>query len=60
MSIPRGRRSRADHTTTLRRGDAAPDFDLPSHRGSERVRLRDFRGRKHVVLAFYPLDWTGV
>jgi peroxiredoxin len=60
VSIPRGRKSLSDHTKTLRVGDGAPDFRLPSHRGSETVRLDDFRGKKHVVLAFYPLDWTGV
>jgi peroxiredoxin len=33
-------------------GDAAPDFELPDHTG-KRVRLRDFRGKNSVVLAFY-------
>jgi peroxiredoxin len=60
MSVPEGRTSRAARTPTLRVGDAAPDFDLPGHRGEERVRLSDFRGRKNIVLAFYPLDWTSV
>ncbi len=38
----------------------APDFDLPAVLGSNktRFRLQDFKGRKHVVLAFYVLDWT--
>lgn len=40
-------------------GDMAPDFTLPSHNGG-RVTLSQFRGTKHVVLAFYPLDWTPV
>jgi thioredoxin-dependent peroxiredoxin len=33
-------------------GDAAPDFELPDHMGRP-VRLRDFRGKPSVVLAFY-------
>jgi thioredoxin-dependent peroxiredoxin len=33
-------------------GDPAPDFELPDHTG-DRVRLRDFRGKSSVVLAFY-------
>jgi peroxiredoxin Q/BCP len=41
---------------TLKKGDPAPDFDLPSDDGS-RVRLRDLRGKK-VVLYFYPRDDT--
>jgi peroxiredoxin (alkyl hydroperoxide reductase subunit C) len=40
-------------------GSIAPDFSLPNqHRTS--VRLADFRGRKHVVLAFHPLAFTPV
>lgn len=44
----------------LQVGDPAPDFELPAVVGGERrqVRLADFRGKKHVVLTFHPLDWT--
>lgn len=38
-------------------GQPAPDFVLPATGGQE-IRLADYRGRKHVVLAFYHLDWT--
>ena len=41
-------------TTEARRlkpGEPAPDFRLPSTQGTH-VSLSDFRGRKHVVLAF--------
>lgn len=60
MSVPKGRSSLASATAVLRVGDVAPDFELSGHWGKEKVRLSDFRGRKNVVLAFYPLDWTGV
>jgi peroxiredoxin len=40
-------------------GDAAPDFELASHRGGK-VKLSDFRGRANVVLAFHPFAWTPV
>jgi hypothetical protein len=40
-------------------GDLAPDFELKSHTGGT-VKLSDFRGRKNVFIAFYPLDWTPV
>lgn len=39
-------------------GQAAPDFTLPSHLGSD-VTLSDLRGR-NVVIAFFPLAWTPV
>jgi peroxiredoxin Q/BCP len=38
-------------------GDRAPEFDLPDAQGT-RVRLADLRGRKAVVLYFYPKDDT--
>jgi peroxiredoxin Q/BCP len=41
----------------LREGDAAPAFDLPAHPGG-RVALADYRGKKNVILAFYPKDDT--
>jgi peroxiredoxin len=40
-------------------GDMAPDFELPGHKGSK-VKLSDFRGKKNVFIAFYPLAWTPV
>ena len=55
-----GRTSVADKTQTLKTGDVAPDFELPGHRGDEKFRLSDYKGKKNVVLVFYPLDWTPV
>ncbi len=40
-------------------GQVAPDFVLESHLGKT-VRLRDYRGKRNVVLAFFPLAWTPV
>jgi peroxiredoxin len=44
----------------LKVGDVAPDFELPAVEGDRRlkIKLSDFRGKKHVVVAFHPLDWT--
>ncbi len=39
-------------------GDKAPDFSLPVSR-EQKVGLGNFLGKKNVVLAFYPLDFTG-
>jgi peroxiredoxin len=40
-------------------GDDAPDFELPGTIG-DKVRLSDYRGKKNVVLLFYPLDFSPV
>jgi Peroxiredoxin len=60
MAVTAGRTSLANQTRTLEVGDQAPDFELPGHRNGEKVRLSDSRGKKSVVLVFYPLDWTPV
>lgn len=44
---------------TLKVGDPAPDFSLTTHNEGE-LNLAWYRGRKNVVLAFYPGDWTPV
>jgi mycoredoxin-dependent peroxiredoxin len=47
-------------------GADAPDFELPSNEMMENgqpgkpVKLSQFRGKKNVVLAFYPLDFSPV
>jgi hypothetical protein len=38
-------------------GDQAPDFTLPSSKGDP-ISLRQFLGKKNVVLEFYVLDFT--
>jgi peroxiredoxin Q/BCP len=42
----------------LKVGDAAPDFSLPASTGKT-VSLSEFRGKKTVVLAFFPKAFTG-
>ena len=44
--------------THLKAGDEAPDFSLPDTTGKQ-VKLSDFRGKKPVVLAFFPAAFTG-
>ncbi len=44
--------------TSLKVGDEAPDFTLPDS-GNKPVKLSDFRGKKVVVLAFFPAAFTG-
>lgn len=40
-------------------GQQAPDFELKDQHGTP-VKLSEFRGRKNVVLVFYPLAFSGV
>jgi peroxiredoxin len=48
-----------DSKSTLKVGDRAPDFTLPSISG-EPVRLSAFAGKKNVVISFVPAAWTPV
>jgi mycoredoxin-dependent peroxiredoxin len=49
-------------TAVLQVGDPAPDFDLPALIGGvkKRFRLSDERGKRQIILAFYPFNWEPV
>jgi len=40
-------------------GSVAPDFTLKDQNQKD-IRLSEYKGKKNVVLAFYPLDWSPV
>lgn len=44
----------------LQPGMTAPEIELPAVTGEEKhdFKLSDYRGKKHVILAFYALDWS--
>jgi peroxiredoxin len=44
---------------TIAVGDVAPDFTLRDQAG-QKITLSSFRGRRNVVLLFYPLTFTGI
>lgn len=44
-------------STSLKVGDEAPDFTLPSNKGED-FTLSNARGHKNIVLYFYPKDET--
>jgi len=48
-----------DAAPEIKAGDTAPDFTLKDQDQKD-VKLSDFKGKKNVVLAFYPLDWSPV
>jgi peroxiredoxin len=41
----------------IQNGTQAPAFKLEDHLGRE-ISLGQFTGKRHVMLLFYPLDWT--
>ncbi len=43
----------------IQQGDEAPDFELRDSTGQP-VRLSDYRGKKAVVLVFYPFAFSGI
>ena len=49
----------SDVAAEIKVGDTAPDFTLKDQDQKD-VKLSDFRGKKNVVLCFYPLDWSPV
>ena len=52
-------RSGIPWSMSLAQGDAAPDFDVTSSDG-RRFHLAELRGKKNVVLYFYPKDFTPI
>jgi peroxiredoxin len=43
----------------LKVGDVAPDFELPAS-GNHTIKLSEYRGKKNVLLAFYPFAFSPV
>ncbi|MBV9156077.1 MAG: redoxin domain-containing protein [Acidobacteriaceae bacterium] len=50
--------AQAPPSSTLKVGDTAPDFTLPSTDGGD-MHLADYIGKSTVVLAFFPAAFTG-
>lgn len=48
-----------DSVLKVKKGDLAPDFELPSING-QKIRLSDYKGRHNVLLTFIPAAWTPV
>ncbi|HEY2498464.1 MAG TPA: redoxin domain-containing protein [Candidatus Angelobacter sp.] len=44
----------------LKVGEMAPEIELPGVTGKQRhkFKLSESRGKKNVIVAFYPLDWS--
>lgn len=46
---------------TLKEGDMAPDFTISARMNTsgKEIKLSDYRGKKNVILAFFPAAFTG-
>jgi peroxiredoxin len=49
---------REESPVELKPGDMAPDFTLPASDGRS-YQLSDFKGRRAVVIAWFPKAFTG-
>jgi peroxiredoxin (alkyl hydroperoxide reductase subunit C) len=56
---PLGRLKPRDSVSTLKVGDKAPDFSLPSVAGLK-IPLNQYFAKKNVVISFIPAAWTPV
>ncbi|HDQ04975.1 MAG TPA: redoxin domain-containing protein [Deltaproteobacteria bacterium] len=54
-----GKLKPVDSVLKVKVGDKALDFTLPSVSG-KKISLKDYRGKKNVVLSFVPAAWTAV
>lgn len=47
--------------THLKEGEMAPDFTVAGRMNTsgKDIKLSDFRGKKNVILAFFPAAFTG-
>jgi peroxiredoxin len=51
------RATRDEEDSMIAIGNSAPDFELKDQFGRE-ITLEQFKGRRHVMLLFYPFDFT--
>ena len=47
-------------TATLKVGDEAPDFELPSNPTGEKFHLSDYRGKNAIIINFVPAAFSPV
>lgn len=61
LAVPSFAQTVTPQKTTLKVGDTAPDFTIPArgNTSGKEIKLSDFRGKKNVILAFFPAAFTG-
>jgi thioredoxin-dependent peroxiredoxin len=58
VGLTRAAQGGGEAPVELKRGDEAPDFSLPGSDGQS-YHLRDFRGKRAVIVAWFPKAFTG-
>jgi peroxiredoxin len=60
VAVPAFAQNAPPHTS-LKVGDTAPDFTIAGRMNTsgKDIKLSDFRGKKIVILAFFPAAFTG-
>jgi hypothetical protein len=60
-AVPVFAQAPAPSKLTLKEGDMAPDFTIAARMNTsgKEIKLSDFRGKKNVILAFFPAAFTG-
>jgi peroxiredoxin len=58
IALPAAAQQTQPPKTHLKVGDTAPDFTLPATMGNQ-FKLADYKGKKNVVVAFFPAAFTG-
>ena len=60
LAVPLFAQNAPQHTS-LKVGDTAPDFTVSARMNTsgKDIKLSDYRGKKNVVLAFFPAAFTG-
>lgn len=60
-AMPAFAQTPAPSKLTLKEGDMAPDFTVSGRMNTsgKDIKLSDYRGKKNVILAFFPAAFTG-
>ena len=61
LALPLSAQNTPPQKTHLKEGDMAPDFTIAARMNTsgKDIKLSDFRGKKNVILAFFPAAFTG-
>jgi peroxiredoxin len=61
LAVPAFAQNMTPPKTPFKVGDTAPDFTISAkaNTSGKEIKLSDYRGKKNVILAFFPAAFTG-